>query len=212
MAPPASSSFAFKSVFKALRGAFKPGVYEQVPSAGSIKSFQVVQDNQNGDPVCDQYGSQWVRDGSLPSPFRDESNLFSRNEGVAFKQLWEIATATDFLAIAQGGGGGEPCALYQLDVVFGDPAVPWATSPYYVQLFTPNNGVAPTPGAIPDWSMPVAREGSSYKFGARTPFNGVSGLGGGIGIAFSVTPNVYTNPGGVLGVINANWALYSYDV
>lgn len=199
---------AFKSVLKAFRGAFKPGSRDTVPGTGTV-DFQRVGENENGDPLCDLFGSQWVRESTYPSPFRDESNQNSRVEGAPFKQLWERAFAADLMYIGQNGGNGAPCALYNLQVQIGDPAIPWATSPYYVQLFTPNNGVPPS--GRPDWCMPVLREGSSFSFGVNTPFNGVSGQGGGIAIAFSVTRDVFTSPGGVLGFINANWAFYSYD-
>ena len=208
----ALKSVSFKSVFKAFRAAAKPGMLEPPPPSSPVHPYggQNLQSNENGDAVCDLYGSQWVRESTYPNSFRDSINPFgTTSEGVPFKQLWERAFAVDHLYIGQDSGVGRPCALYNLDVQFGDPAIPWATSPYYVQLFTPNNGVAPS--GRPDWCMPVAREGSSYSFGVNTPFNGVSGTGGGIAIAFSVTRDVYTSPGGVLGFINANWAYYSYS-
>lgn len=206
----------FKSLWRALRVSNKPGLQTGFDSfVVTPKNYAQYSENSNADPLCDQYGCQWTRDAGVPLGFRDTSNVSSASLGMLYKQIWETAVAVDHMFVGQGFAGGAPCAVFKVAASFGDPAIPWDASPYYLQLFTPNNGVLPGPGAIPDFVIPAPRPneglGQAYfDFGVRTPFNGVSGLGGGVCLAFSVTPNVYTNPGGVLGQINVNWARYAY--
>lgn len=208
----------FKDVYRAM---FKPGIREAFNPYGSNQGQQLpyVGNNGNVSGIADNLGSLWVRDASKPIYFNDPANPLNTELGYPWKQLWSTALGQNFLLIGQGNLNlGLPTALYHVIGVFGDPTVPWATDPYYLQIHAPYNlATAPAPGAIPQVSVPCPRpnEGigrAEIVFGADTPFNAVSGQGGGACICISSTPDTYTAPAVNAGQISANWAYYNYKI
>jgi len=202
----------FRDLFNHYRATAKAGVRSGV-------NLPKADENSNISPLADTLGNAWVRDASNPGFFFDSSNPNSSDNGWPTQQRFSMGLATDFLLIGQAGLNlGVPAAIYKVSAMFGDPATPWVASPYYLQIHTPYNlATFPNAGAIPAYSFPCPRpnEGQGrfeVDFGVATPFNCVSGGGGGACICISVTPYVYTNPGGFLGNISAVWAYYDYVV
>jgi len=207
----------FKSIFSAYRVNAKPGVKSlnnqdpNLPATGPQFT-----DNENADPLCDEFGSQWVRDASDPRAFLDSSNENLSVLGTPQAQVWSffpnfLVPAETFYFVGQeAGGNGRPAAIYNLVAMAGAaPAIP-----LFLQVFTPNNGVAPINGAFPAFSMPIPAlpDCAKWSFTVKTPLNGVSGLSGGFAIAASKTGDVYTAPlvGDLVTFqLNVNWAFYT---
>lgn len=196
----------FKSIFNAFRVTKSPGIDVVNPDVDPSPLYYY-NENENGDPLCDAIGNQWVRDASAPAQFFDPSNPQSLRQAFLGVQRRTQVFAESLIEIAQGSTGGKPCGVFSIYAEAGDPSTAWDTAPVYLLAFTPST--PPNSGDTADYSFAVPRAPTNLniQFGTVTPLNGVQALSGGFIFAFSETPNTYT-PGTITGNILVNWAYY----
>jgi len=228
----------FKSIADSFRAFKKPGSGGDFTSNAILSDNQyvgpVVENNNNIDPLADNYGNQWVRDASDPQAYQDAGNLSSMSV-MPTAQAWsrfpnfDVPQALGYwigqATIAFGDPPvGVPSALYDIRVsafvtVGGVPQV-WSASPLYLFIYAGpgvagnNEGVYPVAGSFPSFSLPIPRppEYLQYTPGVKTPLNAVNGLGGGFGLFLSSDPFVYLQPA-VVGEsyffgVDVSWAYY----
>lgn len=203
---------SFASIKKVFRSWFKPGIgsfnFAVVPP--DPKTYPAYENNEPADPLCDNFGNQWIRDANLPNPYTSNQSLDSTTVNAFLGvSRWEIFRDVD---ICYPGSvlGLYPAGIFQVIVTAGDPAVTWDTSPLYLQMIRGFSAVNPPTSGVsePSFVMPLPRppEAAIFDAGVRLPFVGAAA---GIAIALSSTRDVYTAPGGGLtGTFNVNYAQF----
>lgn len=203
---------AFKSIFRAFRSAFKPGVMTLNPFTPTSADPPVYTgSNRNTDPLTDNFGNQWFRNADNPLVFFDESSPGTSLYGNLGFQRHSVFLDEQYGYIGQGpGDNGLPCALFKVWAWSGDGLTAWSAAPVYLHIYHGSQNLSGAPlanGSVPDFSVAVAIPPglTSIDFGLGLPFNGTEG-GGGISLYLSSTPDTLTL--GPQGYIAANWAFY----
>lgn len=181
----------FSSGKRNYRSWFKPGLRTYnfaIPPVGGFSPRYAI--NSNVDASADPWGSQWVRDASLPSLKTFINSLSVTRQSFPGELEWRKHENTQLFAINQGFSAG--FYLYQMTVHAGDPATTWQTAPLYMQLFIGSSPPITSGVSVPVLCLPVPRPPLFLDFhpDGRIPFIGHPN---GAQVALSSTRDVYTS-------------------